>query len=99
MMIQRREFIRNAIGSALALAAVRISGNAFAQTNESLPVAGNTGEQDKSLILRGVNLGGWLVLEKWMTPDVYRDTDADDEYGLCLALGGQARSRLDEHRE
>ena len=41
--------------------------------------------------LRGVNLGGWLVLEKWMVPDVYRGTDAPDEYSLCLALGDEAR--------
>jgi glucan 1,3-beta-glucosidase len=99
MMIQRREFIRNAIGSALALAAVRISGDAFAQTNESLPAAGNTGEQDKSLILRGVNLGSWLVLEKWMAPDVYRGSNAPDEYSLSLALGNQAKTRLQRHRE
>ena len=33
-------------------------------------------------ILRGVNLGGWLVLEKWMTPELYRGSDALDEYHL-----------------
>jgi glucan 1,3-beta-glucosidase len=99
MMIQRREFIRNAIGSALALAAVRISGDAFAQTNESLPVAGNPAEQGNPLILRGVNLGGWLVLEKWMVPDVYRGINAPDEYSLSLALGDQAEVRLKQHRE
>ena len=49
--------------------------------------------------LRGVNLGGWLVLEKWMTPDTYDGTDAEDEYNLCLALGDKAKSRLDGHRE
>lgn len=29
--------------------------------------------------LRGVNLGGWLVLEKWMTPTLFADTSAVDE--------------------
>jgi hypothetical protein len=24
--------------------------------------------------LRGVNLGGWLVLERWMTPTLFKDT-------------------------
>jgi len=99
MVIQRREFIKNAIGSALGLAAVRMSGDAFAQTNETIPDVGNPSEQDKSLILRGVNLGSWLILEKWMVPDVYRGTDAPDEYSLSLALGDQAETRLQKHRE
>lgn len=30
--------------------------------------------------LRGVNLGGWLVLERWMTPSLFAGTDAGDEY-------------------
>lgn len=30
----------------------------------------------------GVNLGGWLVLEKWMTPELYTGSDAPDEYHL-----------------
>lgn len=35
----------------------------------------------KSLpFLRGVNLGGWLVLEKWMTPRLFEGTDAVDEH-------------------
>ena len=100
-MIDRRKFIQNAIGSALALATVRVPDTASAQTNQPpAPAANSDAEQSKNqFVLRGVNLGAWLVLEKWMVPDVYRDTDASDEYGLCLALGNQARSRLDEHRE
>ncbi len=35
--------------------------------------------QDK---LRGVNLGGWLVLEKWITPSIFEGHEADDEYSL-----------------
>jgi glucan 1,3-beta-glucosidase len=49
--------------------------------------------------LRGVNLGSWLVLEKWMVPDVFRGTEVGDEYNLCLALGSKAKSRLERHRE
>lgn len=29
--------------------------------------------------MRGVNLGGWLVLEKWMTPSVFGCLDAVGE--------------------
>jgi glucan 1,3-beta-glucosidase len=49
---------------------------------------------------RGVNLGGWLVLEKWITPSVYAGVQAADEYTLCDALGKtKASERLKRHRE
>jgi len=32
--------------------------------------------------LKGVNLGGWLVLEKWITPSLFEGFEADDEYSL-----------------
>ena len=49
---------------------------------------------------RGVNLGGWLVLEKWITPSVYAGVQAADEYTLCEALGKtKASERLKRHRE
>ncbi len=32
--------------------------------------------------LRGINLGGWLVLEKWITPSIFEGYKADDEYSL-----------------
>jgi len=38
-------------------------------------------------------------LEKWMVPDVYRDTTAPDEYSLCLALGDKAEKRMNNHRD
>src|ERR1700678_937128 len=98
MMIQRREFIRNAVGSALALAAAGMSADALGDANQSIPIAGNSAEPGNPLILRGVNLGSWLVLEKWMVPDVYQGSDAPDEYSLSLALGDQARPRLQKHR-
>jgi glucan 1,3-beta-glucosidase len=50
--------------------------------------------------IRGVNLGGWLVLERWITPSVFKGTDATDEYTLCEALGApEAKVRLQRHRE
>ena len=36
--------------------------------------------------VRGVNLGSWLVLEYWMTPEVFSGTGAVDEYTLARAL-------------
>src|SRR5271170_2562723 len=100
--MDRRKFLKNALGGTLAVAAARMSGLAFAQdATNAAPVekpAGAGGTSDFSKF-RGVNLGGWLVLESWMVPDLYRGTEAPDEYSLCLALGNQAKSRLDRHRE
>lgn len=50
----------------------------------------------KNRALRGVNLGGWLVVEKWMTPSLFKGLDADDEYTLATTLEG--RTRLLRHR-
>jgi len=50
--------------------------------------------------LRGINLGSWLALEKWISPAVYEGVDAEDEYTLCLKLGKEkATARLKQHRE
>jgi glucan 1,3-beta-glucosidase len=45
------------------------------------------------MALQGVNLGGWLVLEKWMTPGLFADTDAVDEYTFLQYPGARARLR------
>lgn len=50
-------------------------------------------------MIRGVNLGGWLVLEKWITPAVFEGTEARDEYTLCEKLGEQAGDVLRVHRD
>lgn len=53
----------------------------------------------KTSEIKGVNLGGWLVLERWITPEVFRGTDVADEYSLCVQLGHeQAAQRLTDHR-
>ena len=46
--------------------------------------------------LRGVNLGGWLVLERWMTPSVFVGTEAQDEYTFMQTPGAQ--DKIDTHR-
>ena len=55
--------------------------------------------------IRGVDLGGWLVLEPWITPSVFkqfentpRNETAIDEYSLNLRLGPvEAQRHLEEH--
>lgn len=46
--------------------------------------------------LRGVNLGGWFVLEKWMTPELFTG-DALDEYHLLIERGHD--SFIHTHRD
>jgi glucan 1,3-beta-glucosidase len=50
-----------------------------------------------SVHLRGVNLGGWLVLEKWMTPSIFAGLAATDETTWCAELGRAAPARLRAH--
>jgi len=50
--------------------------------------------------VRGVNAGGWLVLEKWMTPNVFQGLpgNVEDEHALCTYLGqAAAQQRLRAH--
>ena len=49
--------------------------------------------------LRGVNLGGWLVLEKWMTPSLFEGLEAVDETSFCVELGERAERILKAHWE
>lgn len=48
---------------------------------------------------RGVNIGSWLVLEKWITPDVFQSAPGSiDEWTLTESLGKDAaRSLLESH--
>lgn len=49
--------------------------------------------------MKGVNLGGWLVLEKWITPSVFKGTKAVDEHSLCTELAStELTKRLEKHR-
>lgn len=47
--------------------------------------------------LRGVNLGGWLVLEKWITPSLFEGLDANDEYTFMQQSG--AAEKIEQHRQ
>lgn len=49
--------------------------------------------------VKGVNLGNWLVLEKWMNPTLFYATDAEDEYWLPRKLSKEVyESRIKIHR-
>ena len=51
-------------------------------------------------MIKGVNLGNWLVLEKWMSPKLFDGTDAEDEFHLCADLDrATRRERLKVHRD
>ncbi len=48
--------------------------------------------------LQGVNLGGWLILEKWMTPELFNNLSAEDEFSLINELGkDDAQILLEKH--
>ncbi|KAJ9294209.1 CAZyme family GH5 [Paecilomyces variotii] len=50
--------------------------------------------------VRGVNLGGWLVLEPWITPSLFEQAGdgAIDEWTICSILGkSEAYNRLSNH--
>lgn len=50
--------------------------------------------------VRGVNLGGWLVLEPWITPSIFDEAGdgAVDEWSLTQILGkDEAKARLSAH--
>ncbi|CAK9078922.1 3-beta-glucanase 1) (Exo-1 [Durusdinium trenchii] len=49
---------------------------------------------------RGVNLGGWLVLEKWMAPELFSVApSADDELSLLTEGGNEARDAVTRFRD
>lgn len=51
-------------------------------------------------MLKGVNLGNWLVLEKWMSPGLFDGTAAEDEVHLWRDLSETAaRERFKVHRD
>lgn len=51
------------------------------------------------MYIKGVNLGNWLVLEKWMNPAMFEGTTADDEYYLPRQLSKDVyEERIRMHR-
>lgn len=53
-----------------------------------------------SKMVRGVNLGGWFVLEPWITPSLFAAVNDDsvvDEWTLTAKLGKSAQSTMQKH--
>ena len=51
------------------------------------------------MYIKGVNLGNWLVLEKWMSPALFEGTTAEDEYYLPRQLSKEVyEARIKVHR-
>lgn len=51
-------------------------------------------------VYRGVNLGEWLTLEKWMEPSIFEGTQARDEDNLCRVLSEEDKIlRFRKHRD
>lgn len=51
------------------------------------------------MYIKGVNLGNWLVLEKWMSPALFDGTTAEDEYYLPRQLSPEVyEARIKIHR-
>lgn len=48
-------------------------------------------------MIRGVNVGNWLILEKWMDPGLWDGANATDQWTFDSAPG--ARKKLKEHWE
>lgn len=49
--------------------------------------------------LTGVNLGGWLILEKWITPSLFGGMDAEDEYTFCERATTEQLKKLKRFRD
>lgn len=50
--------------------------------------------------IKGVNLGNWLVLEKWMLPELFENTGAEDEVWLNRKLDQETmKEKMRTHRE
>lgn len=93
-MFDRRAFLK---GVAEGIATLAAGESAFAVP---APEQSKSEDTHKSPKMRGVNLGGWLVTEKWMKPSLYAGLKAQDEHSFCLELGKEkATSRLKKHRE
>lgn len=77
--------------------------NNTAQANANVPPLTEPFQYGK-VPIRGINLGGWLVTEPFITPSLYDQFNSSagviDEWTLCKALGPEeARRQLTQHYE
>ncbi|KKF94756.1 putative glucan 1 3-beta-glucosidase D [Ceratocystis platani] len=71
-----------------------------AQANSKVPALDKEWGSYSTRPARGVNLGGWLSLEPFITPSLFSYSSANgiiDEYTLTSKLGGSAKGTLEKH--
>lgn len=69
----------------------------FLVGTSAVPLQKRAGFDYGSQKVRGVNIGGWLVLEPWITPSIFEKYQVPDEYSLGQKLGDGAKSVLQAH--
>lgn len=70
------------------------------QANDKVPALNKAWGKYTDLPARGVNLGGWLSLEPWITPSLFDyplSMGIVDEWTLVTHLGSSAASTLEKH--
>jgi hypothetical protein len=77
----------------------------FIAMNDTMTCVGETHATPFNTQVRGVNLGGWMVLEPWITPSLFyqflgkgEGEIAMDSYTFCEVLGAkEANQQLRRH--
>jgi glucan 1,3-beta-glucosidase len=91
----------NATVGGLSVMGLNSQWNDNTQANKAVP-----GLKDKweygSRVIRGINLGGWLSIEPFITPSFFDQFTSSqkviDEYTLCQTLGPtQAKAQIEKH--
>ncbi|KAL9037555.1 MAG: hypothetical protein Q9214_005651, partial [Letrouitia sp. 1 TL-2023] len=65
-------------------------------SSNSTGAAGFSWVQGSKGQVKGVNLGGWLLLEPFITPSLFPNNDTVDEYTFC-EKNKDAKSMLQKH--
>lgn len=72
----------------------------FVAMNETQTCVGDVHAMPFNNQIRGANLGGWMVLEPWITPSLFyqflgggEGTTAFDTYSFCEVLGAKEANR------
>ncbi len=87
---------RNFLKAAAAIAAMPAVSSSVSAAADASPgeLAAASGK------IAAVNLGAWLVLEKWIVPTVFKGLSAPDEYTIGKELGARkAAALLRRHRD
>ncbi|PWY83774.1 exo-1,3-beta-glucanase D [Aspergillus sclerotioniger CBS 115572] len=90
----------NATVGGLYIMGLNSTWNDSAQANENVPPLDKKFPYGSQPI-RGVNLGGWLSIEPWITPSLFNPYSLDegiiDEWTLSEKLGDTAASVIEKH--